>query len=70
MQGKSKNRFRRFIYRFILGFLLVILILVVYFVIIAIDHPPKVEDLIQPGYPKTASLRKYIYLRSQLAQEK
>lgn len=45
MQGKSRNRFRRFIIRFILGFVLVILILVSYFVIIAIDHPPKVEDL-------------------------
>jgi isopenicillin-N N-acyltransferase-like protein len=45
MQGKGRNRFRRFIIRFILGFFLVILILVVYFVIIAIDHPPRVEDL-------------------------
>jgi hypothetical protein len=45
MQGKSRNRFRRFAIRFILGFFLVLIILVVYFVIIAIDHPPKVEDL-------------------------
>jgi isopenicillin-N N-acyltransferase like protein len=45
MLGKSKNRFRKFMIRFILGFFLVLLILAVYFVIIAIDHPPKVEDL-------------------------
>ncbi len=45
MQGKGRNRFRRFMIRFILGFFLVLLILVVYFVIIAIDHPPRVEDL-------------------------
>ena len=62
MQGKSKNRFRRFIVRFILGFFLVLLILVVYFVIIAIDHPPQVKDL---SYLKTQRLHPsentYIY---------
>jgi len=45
MQSKTGKRFRRIIIRFLLGFLLVILILVGYFVIIAIDHPPQVQDM-------------------------
>ncbi len=67
MQGKSKNRFRKFVMRFTLGFLLVILILVAYFLIIAIDHPPKVVDLsslnVQRLHPSPDT---YIYGRNWL----
>lgn len=45
MQIKSRKRFKKFIIRLILGFFLVLLILVIYFVIIALDHPPTVDDM-------------------------
>jgi hypothetical protein len=45
MPGNRKTRFKKFLIRGLLGFLLVILVLVVYFIIIAIDHPPRVTDM-------------------------
>jgi len=67
MQDKRRNRFKRLLIRFILGFFLVILILVVYFIIIAIDRPPRVDDLssleTQRLHP---SQNTYIYGRSWL----
>ena len=45
MQGKRKNRFIRLVIRFVLGFFIILLILAVYFVIIAIDRPPKIKDM-------------------------
>ncbi len=45
MQVKRKNGFRRFLLRLLIGFLLLLVMLSAYFVIIALDHPPKVSDL-------------------------
>jgi isopenicillin-N N-acyltransferase like protein len=44
MPGKAKNGIIRILIRFLLGFTGVILILIIYFIIIAVDHPPREQD--------------------------
>jgi isopenicillin-N N-acyltransferase like protein len=44
MPGKAKNGIKRILIRFLLGFTGVILVLIIYFLIIAVDHPPKEKD--------------------------
>lgn len=44
MPGKRKSIFKKILVRSFLGFLLVILAVIIYFIILAVDHPPKEDD--------------------------
>lgn len=45
MAGKKKSFIRRILVRTALGLLIIFLILMVYFVIVAIDRPPEIQDM-------------------------
>jgi isopenicillin-N N-acyltransferase like protein len=44
MPGKKKTLFKRILIRSLLGIILLVVALIIYFLIIAVEHPPKVDD--------------------------